>query len=61
MQIARWDDTAYQGWKRLGIPTAVRLNAKDGEELDLNLPLRDVVHSGDHLYIETSMPPSMTR
>ncbi len=58
---ARWDDVQYQGWKRLGIPTAVRLHHKDGEELDINVNIRDVLHPGDHVYIETSIPPTLIK
>eukprot|EP01033_Poteriospumella_lacustris_P018539 gene18539-13346_t len=59
--IARWDEIQYQGWKRLGIPTSVRLNHKDGEELDMNANIRDILRSGDHVHIETSIPPSLVR
>lgn len=59
--IARWDEIQYQGWKRLGIPTSVRLNHKDGEELDMNANIRDILRSGDHVHIETSIPPSLVK
>eukprot|EP01039_Chlorochromonas_danica_P007331 gene7329-8113_t len=58
--IARWDDKDCQGWKRLGIPTSVRLNQKDGEELDLNKKIVEVLNNGDHVYVETSLSPSLT-
>jgi hypothetical protein len=58
---ARWDEIQYQGWKRLGIPTSVRLNHKDGEELDMNANIRDILRSGDHVHIETSIPPSLVK
>lgn len=57
----RWDDNNYQGWKRLGIPTAVRAGNKDGEEIDMNANICDVLQSGDHIYVETSIPPSLTK
>lgn len=59
--VARWDEIQYQGWKRLGIPTSVRLNHKDGEELDMNANIRDILRSGDHVHIETSIPPSLVK
>lgn len=58
---ARWDDANYQGWKRLGIPTAVRLNHKDGEEVDMALTIREAIRPGDHIFVETSIPPSFTK
>jgi hypothetical protein len=58
---ARWDDQQSQGWKRLGIPTAVRLYKKDGEEVDMNLMIKEVACNGDHVYVETSLVPSDTR
>lgn len=61
MCAARWDDVNYQGWKRLGIPTAIRLHTKDGEELDFNDSMKECMHSGDHVFVESSMPPSLTR
>lgn len=59
--IARWDEANCQGWKRLGIPVAVRLHKKDGEEIDMNVSIREVLQNGDHVYIETSMDPAETR
>lgn len=59
--IARWDEENCQGWKRLGIPVAVRLYKKDGEELDMNLAIREAAKNGDHIFVETSLQPSQTR
>jgi hypothetical protein len=58
---ARWDEENCQGWKRLGIPVAVRLYKKDGEELDMNLAIREAAKNGDHIFVETSLQPSQTR
>lgn len=58
---ARWDEQQSQGWKRLGIPTAVHLFKKDGEEVDMNLMIKEVACNGDHVYIDTSLAPSDTR
>lgn len=59
--VARWDETNYEGWKKLGVPTAIRLHHKDGEELDMNVTIREVLHTGDHVYIETSIPPTLIK
>mmetsp|Transcript_19179 Transcript_19179/g.20793 ORF Transcript_19179/g.20793 Transcript_19179/m.20793 type:complete len:118 (-) Transcript_19179:25-378(-) len=56
--IARWDDQNCQGWKTLGIPTSVRLYKKDGDDVDMNLSIREVAKNGDHLFVETSLSPN---
>ncbi len=58
---ARWDEENCQGWKRLGIPTVIRLKSKIGEEVDMGSIIRDILQNGDHVYIETSLSPSETR
>lgn len=59
--IARWDEDKQQGWTRLGIPTIIRANKKDGNELDGGSIIRDVLQNGDSVYITTSLQPSDTR
>ena len=58
--IARWDEENNQGWKRLGIPTAVKLNDKNGVSLDLSSMIREVLQIGDHVFIESSLAPTDT-
>lgn len=60
IELARWDEGSSQGWKKLGIPTSVRLYQKDGEEVDMNLSIQEICRNGDHLYIETSLNPTET-
>ena len=59
--IARWDETEYKGWKRLGVPTAIRLKHRHGDDVDMNGVIREVLHNGDHIYVETSLGPVETR
>jgi hypothetical protein len=59
--IARWDEHDSQGWKRLGVPTAVRLRHKHGEDVDMNAVIREALRNGDHIYVETSLGPIETR
>lgn len=59
--IARWDDEKQQGWLRLGIPTMIKANKKDGLELDMGSIIRDVLQNGDSVYISTSLQPADTR
>ena len=59
--IARWDTDNNQGWKRLGIPTTVRHQRLNGNELDMNAIIRDVLRDGDHIFIESSLKPMETR
>ena len=44
--IARWDENDNQGWKRLGIPTAIRHKYKDGPELDMGAIINVVLQDG---------------
>lgn len=59
--IARWDEENSQGWKRLGIPTAVKAKSKDGDDLDMSATIKEVLQNGDHVYVQTSLAPSDTR
>jgi len=59
--IARWDEENQQGWKKLGIPTVVRMGRKDGPEVDLGGVIKDVLSNGDHIYVSTSLQPSETQ
>lgn len=58
---AQWDDKDNQGWKRLGIPTAVHLYQKDGDEVDMNRKIHEMLSNGDHVYVDTSLSPTLTR
>lgn len=58
--ISRWDEDDNQGWKRLGIPISVRSRGKDGEDIDINAVIREVLRNGDHIYVETSLGPVET-
>lgn len=58
--IARWDDVNSQGWKRLGIPTIIRAHHKAGDELDMNLTIREALKNGDHVFVSTSLQPHET-
>lgn len=58
--IARWDEEGLQGWKRLGIPTAVKLKDASGVSLDLAAVIREVMQNGDHVFVETSLAPNET-
>jgi hypothetical protein len=53
--IARFDEETHQGWKILGVPTAVR-NAHHA--VDMNSAIRDALQSGDEVFIATSMQPN---
>ena len=57
--IARWDEATNQGWKRLGIPTAVKAKST-GEQLDMIAIIRENLQNGDHIVIETSLAPNET-
>jgi hypothetical protein len=59
--VSRWDDEECQGWKRLGMVTKVLRRKKDGDNVDLNAVIRDVLTNGDHIYVETSLAPVDTR
>ena len=59
--IARWDDDNCQGWKRLGIPTTVRVGTAIGEEVEMGRVIRDALRNGEHIYISTSLNPIETR
>ena len=59
--IARWDEDTHQGWKRLGIPVAVKSNEKDGIEIDMTLSIREALQNSDHIYIFTSLQPYETK
>lgn len=58
--IARWDEETNQGWKRLGIPIAVKLKGKSGISLDLGAVIREVLQNGDQVIVETSLSPNET-
>eukprot|EP01031_Cornospumella_fuschlensis_P028699 gene28699-34647_t len=59
--IARWDEKDSQGWTRLGIPLSVHLNSKDGEEVDMNKKICEVLSNGDHVFVDSSLSPTLTR
>ena len=56
--IARWDEGENQGWRYLGAPDKVFLN---NEELDMGAVIKDVLRTGDKIYVTTSLNPSETR
>jgi len=58
--ISRWDDDGRQGWKRLGIPIAVKMKDRNGSSIDLSASLRDVLQDGDRVFVETSLAPNET-
>jgi len=58
---ARWDEEHCQGWKRLGVPSALRLGGKDGDEIDMALLIKDVLRNRDHVFVETSLAPTDTK
>ena len=58
--IARWDEENNQGWKRLGVPTAVELN-DTGYEIEMSDVINSVLKSNDHISVKTSLNPSETR
>lgn len=60
--IARWDEETCQGWKRLGVPLSVKKSQEEEEEeLDMMLSIQELLSNGDHVFVETSLSPSMTR
>jgi hypothetical protein len=59
--ISRWDDEECQGWKRLGIATKVLKRRRDGDAVEMNAVIREVLQNGDHIYVETSLAPVDTR
>jgi hypothetical protein len=58
--IARWDDESQQGWKRLGIPLAVYKNTLQGDKLELNSIINEVLSNGDEIHVLTSLQPDET-
>ena len=56
--IARWDEGENQGWRYLGAPEKVFFN---NEELDMGAVIKDVLRTGDKIYVTTSLNPSETR
>ena len=59
--IARWDeDGQNQGWRRLGIPTAVEL-MDTGFEIEMSEPISKVLKNNEHINVKTSLNPSETR
>ena len=59
--IARWDeDGQNQGWRRLGVPTAVEL-MDTGFEIEMSQPISKVLKNNEHINVKTSLNPSETR
>jgi hypothetical protein len=58
--IARWDEEHNQGWRRLGIPTAVEMS-EGGFEIEMAGVIKDVLQNNEHIIIRTSLDPSETR
>jgi len=58
--IARWDEEHNQGWRRLGIPTAIEM-VEGGFEIDMAAVIKDVLQNNEHVVVRTSMDPSETR
>jgi hypothetical protein len=58
--LARWDEEHNQGWKRLGIPTAVKAKST-GDQVDMMMVIRETLVNGDHVLIETSLAPNETK
>jgi hypothetical protein len=56
--IAKWDDEDYQGWRKLGIPTLVKLLGSD-EGLNLDAGIRDILNNGDHVIVHSSLQPDV--
>lgn len=53
--IARFDDETHQGWKILGVPTAVR---NSHHVIDMSNSIRDVLQDGEEVTISTSLQPN---
>jgi len=58
--IARWDEKDFQGWKELGLPTAVhRQDSRESSTpLDMGAVIRDVLADGSHVIVEHSLEPT---
>lgn len=59
--VARWDEENNMGWRRLGIPTAIRIGGPQGDHLDQGGIIRDVLSSGDEIWVSTSLKPEDTK
>lgn len=59
--ISRWDEENGQGWKRLGIPTCIKQNNKNGQDLDLGGVINETLKNGDQVYVKTSLNPDDTK
>uniref|UniRef100_A0A7S2FZY6 Par3/HAL N-terminal domain-containing protein n=1 Tax=Octactis speculum TaxID=3111310 RepID=A0A7S2FZY6_9STRA len=58
--IARYDESSYEGWKELGVPTSVdKLDEKDKVSSNLNMSqvIKEVLVDGDRIRVSTSMSP----
>jgi hypothetical protein len=58
--IARWDEDHNQGWRRLGIPTAIEM-IEGGFEIDMAAIIKNVIQNNEHIKVLTSLDPSETR
>ena len=58
--IARWDEDHNQGFRRLGIPTAVEM-LEGGFEVDMAGVIKDILQNNEHIVIHTSLDPAETR
>lgn len=58
--IARWDEDYNQGWRRLGIPTAIEM-MDGGFEVDMAAVIKDVLQNNEHIVVHTSLDPAETR
>lgn len=39
----------------------MRKSEKSEEELDMNLAIHELLNNGDHVFVDTSLSPSLTR
>ena len=58
--IARWDENKQEGWRKLGVPTQVRLHRKDGVELDMGFVIKEHLQNSDSIFVTTSLQPTET-
>jgi hypothetical protein len=54
--IAKWDEN-LMGWKKLGTPVTINAHRRNGELVDLNSHIRDVLQDGDEIFVATSLQP----
>ena len=57
--ISRWDEDDNEGWRRLGVPSAVLVKGSD-TSLNLESAIRDCLRNGDTVVVKGTLSPNMT-